>query len=111
MAGQNCVDYATLAVDGAVTLLDDASPALSGVGGNSNMLRAKGAVITVETDQVRYREDGTHPTSAEGILLNVGDVLTYDSWTVPKSNWRSVLKALHFIKVTNAAKLKIHYYD
>ena len=110
MSGQNCVDYATLAVDAAVTLLDDASPALNGVA-TPGMLRAKGAVITVETDQVRYREDGDAPSSSEGILLNVGDVLTYDSWTVPKTNWRSVLKALIFIKVTTAAKLKIHYYD
>ena len=105
----NCVDYATLAVDAAVTLLDDASPNLRIT--TSSTRRAKGAVITVETDQVRYREDGTDPTSTEGILLNVGDVLTYDSWTVPKQNWRSVLEAVRFIKVTAAAKLKIHYYD
>jgi len=33
------------------------------------------AIITVETDQVRYRYDGTSPTSTEGHLLNATDTL------------------------------------
>ena len=36
---------------------------------------AKRAFITVETAQVRYRYDGTDPTSSEGHILNVNDVL------------------------------------
>jgi hypothetical protein len=36
------------------------------------------AFITAETAQMRFRYDGTDPTSAEGHLLNVGDILTFD---------------------------------
>lgn len=31
---------------------------------------------TVETAQIRFRTDGTNPTSAEGHILNVGDTVT-----------------------------------
>ncbi len=99
----NPIDYATLTVSStAVTLVTNASPTLPA--------NAKGAIITVETDQVRYREDGTAPTSSEGILLNPGDVLTYDSWTSDDSK-RRILIAVKFIRVTSDAALKIHYYD
>lgn len=37
---------------------------------------AKRAVITCETAQIRYRYDGTDPTSSEGHILNSNDVLT-----------------------------------
>ena len=33
------------------------------------------ALVTVETAPVRFRLDGTAPTTSEGHLLNVGDVL------------------------------------
>lgn len=39
---------------------------------------AKRAFITAETAQMRYRLDGTAPTSSEGHILNVGDILTLD---------------------------------
>ena len=32
-------------------------------------------VVTVETAQLRYRYDGSDPTSAEGHILNINDVL------------------------------------
>ena len=34
------------------------------------------AVITVETNELRYRYDGTDPTTSEGHILGVNDVLT-----------------------------------
>lgn len=37
------------------------------------------ALITVETANVRYRADGTNPTSSEGHLLRVGDILELES--------------------------------
>ena len=37
------------------------------------------AVCTLETGQIRYRVDGTDPTSAEGHILNPGDSLIVDS--------------------------------
>jgi len=42
----------------------------------STYLNASRAFMTVETAAVRYRVDGAAPTSAEGHLLNIGDVLT-----------------------------------
>tara|TARA_Y100000310_G_scaffold331123_2_gene404140 strand:- start:153 stop:434 length:282 start_codon:yes stop_codon:yes gene_type:complete len=72
---------------------------------------AHGMMVTVEDDQVRYRDDGAAPTASEGHLLNDGDVLTFDSWTAPKSNWRQVLNAIQFIRVVGDAKLKISWYD
>lgn len=38
-----------------------------------------GAVLTVESASLRFREDGTDPTSSQGHLLNVGAVLTLDN--------------------------------
>ena len=97
----NPIDYATLAVSSTAVSLNDATPPLPG--------NAKGAIITVETDQIRYREDGTVPTSSEGILLNAGDILTYPSWAGP--SWKLVMEKVRFIRVTNDAALKIQYYD
>ena len=37
------------------------------------------AVVTVETAPVRFRLDGTAPTASVGHLLNIGDVLEFDS--------------------------------
>ena len=89
-----CIDYHTLAVAGTAIGLSSASPVLNA--------KATGAIITVETDQVRFRADGTAPTSAEGHLLEVGDVLQ-----LLGANWASVLNSLQFIRVTATAALKI----
>lgn len=102
-AGCNCMDYSTLAVSNASIGLASASPVIPS--------EAKGALITVETDQIRWRADGSAPTSTEGHLLNVYDTLQFDSWTLPKKNWRQVLNAIRFIRVTNDAKLKITWFD
>lgn len=102
--GINNVDYSTLTVTSAAQVVATAcTPVMP--------TTAKGAIITVENDQIRYRSDGTAPTATEGHLLSAGDILTYDSWTVPNANWRSALKALQVIEVTNDAKLKISWYD
>jgi len=104
MSGKNSIDYSTMAVtDTAKVLSTGCSPV---------MPQCKGAVITIEDADVRYREDGTAPTAAEGILLEIGDNLVYDSWTVPSQDWRSVLRAIQFIRTgTVSAALKIHWYD
>ena len=100
--GINCIDHSTLTVTAtAQTLSSACSPAMPS--------RAKGAVITVETDQIRWRADAA--ADADGHLLYVGAVLTFDSWSVPKANWRSVLLALSVIRVTANAALKISWYD
>jgi len=72
---------------------------------------AQGCIITLEDDYVRWRDDGTAPTTTEGHLMAIGEVMTFDSWTVPRNNWKQVLKAIKFIRVTADAKLKISWYD
>ena len=103
--GTNNVDYSTLTVtDTAQVLATAASPVLAS--------QAHGAVISVEAAPVRWRDDGTAPTASEGHLLNVGDVLTFDSWSVPNVNWKQVLKAIQFIRTTGTnGLLKISWYD
>lgn len=105
MSGVNNTGYSTLTVtDTASVVSTAASPAMPG--------GTKGAIIAVETAAIRYREDGTAPTSTEGELVNAGERIVYKSWGVPGANWRSVLKALQVIRTTGtSANLKIHWYD
>lgn len=58
------------------------------------------ATISVETQNVRYRDDGTAPTSAVGILIASGTVFDY----------AGPLSSLKFNKVTTGAVLNISYY-
>jgi len=71
--------------------------------------QAKGCIITVEDADVRWRADGTAPTSTEGHLLRVDDVMILDS---DRKNWRSFLNAIQFIRTGSTdAALKITWTD
>jgi len=59
------------------------------------------AVITCETQAVRFRDDGTNPTASVGYPLAVGQSMTYVG----------TLSALKFIEQTASAKLDILYYQ
>ena len=73
---------------------------------------AKGALLTLETAQIRWRADGTAPTSAVGHLMEVGDTLNFTSWEVPSANWKSVLRAIRFIRTTaTSGVLRVTYFD
>jgi len=41
---------------------------------------AQRAFVTVENAQIRYRYDGTNPTTSEGHLLSPGDVLIIEGY-------------------------------
>ena len=58
------------------------------------------AVINPETQAVRWRDDGTAPTSSIGMLLAVGDEFTY----------QGDLTKIQFIEVTSSAVLNVSYY-
>lgn len=58
------------------------------------------AVITTENDAVRWRDDGTAPTSGLGQQLLLGQTLIYDG----------DLSAIQFIEVTGGAALNVCYY-
>lgn len=75
------------------------STAIGITGALITAIKANRAIITVETDQVRWRIDGTDPTSSEGHLLSAGDVLTLIS--------THDLNAFRAIRVTGDATLKV----
>jgi hypothetical protein len=58
------------------------------------------ALITAETQGVRWRDDGVAPTASVGMPLEVGVSLQYDG----------DLMGIRFIDQTASAKLNISYY-
>ena len=59
------------------------------------------AVITVETDSVRFRMDGNAPTASVGHKLDPGDTLVLDG--------RMELDKARFIRVTTDATIRVSY--
>lgn len=59
------------------------------------------ALIECESQQVRWRDDGTNPTSSVGHVMSPGDILSYDA----------ALPVIKFIEVASGAKLNISYYS
>lgn len=58
------------------------------------------AQLTIETQAVRMRDDGTNPTASVGFPLNVGSILIFTS----------NLTALKFIEQVASAKIDVLYY-
>lgn len=58
------------------------------------------AIITPETQGVRWRDDGTAPTASVGMPLAAGVTLQYDG----------DLTKIQFIEQTASAKLNVTYY-
>jgi len=63
------------------------------------------ALVTAETNAVRWRDDGTAPTASVGYPLAVGSELAYDV-VVGSPGWEQML----FIPQTGSATLDITYY-
>lgn len=61
---------------------------------------AKLAVIQAEAQNVRYRDDGTNPTTGAGMILVANDILFYTG----------NFSAIKFIEVTATAKLNVTFY-
>lgn len=59
------------------------------------------ALVQAETQNVRWRDDGTSPTTTVGTILQAGDILEYDAAQLP---------VVKFIEVTASAKLNVSYY-
>ena len=87
----NVVGYETL------TIADSATTLTGGVTG------AKSFTGKLETGPVRARGDGSAPTTSEGILISVGDVVTLSS---------SQIDNMQFIRTTSTSGvLKGHYFS
>jgi hypothetical protein len=107
MPGKNCLGfgYAQPSTQSVVGV-DGTS------GGNTVPYQAKGCIITIETKPIRWRADGTDPTTGLGHSLAAGSSLTFDSWTSPYNDWYSVLKKLKFISsCSSTALLNISFFD
>lgn len=59
------------------------------------------ALITPETQGVRWRDDGTDPTATVGMPLAAGVTLQYDG----------DLRKIKFVEQTASAKINISYYS
>lgn len=104
MSGVNSKGFSNMTVTNTAKVLATACSPVMPAG-------AKGAFITVMTDGVCFRLNGT-PVFAAGScsVLNVGDDLAFDSWTYPGNNWGSVLRSIQFIRVSNDAKIVIEWF-
>lgn len=58
------------------------------------------ALIQAETQSVRWRDDGTNPTTSVGMVLAAGETLAYTGQ----------LAAIKLIETTASATLNISYY-
>lgn len=104
--GVNNLDFSVLdSIAGTALELKNSDPTIP--------VGAKGAMITVGGNALRMRDDGDAPTASVGHKVNPGDVLTYDSWSVPKLNWRQVLLRTQFIQAVanTTGDLEISWYD
>jgi len=67
---------------------------------NGSNCKPSFALITPETQNVRWRDDSTNPTASVGMPLAAGVTLQYDG----------DLSKIKFIEQTASAKLNISYY-
>jgi len=72
----------------------------SAVGFASAPPRARLAFIQAESQNVRWRDDGTNPTASVGTLITTESILSYTG----------NMSKIKFIEVTAGAKLNISYY-
>jgi len=62
----------------------------------------RSVILSVETNSVRFRVDGTDPDSTTGIKLNDGDLLELDNV--------DMIRNFKVIQVSAGATLQIHYF-
>lgn len=58
-------------------------------------------VVHAETQNVRWRDDGTDPTASIGMILTTTGELSYNSASLPR---------LKFIETAASAKINVTYY-
>ena len=59
------------------------------------------ALVQAESQNVRWRDDGTDPTATVGMILMAGATIEYDA---------AQLSVVEFIEVAASAKLNVSYY-
>ncbi len=101
MAGSiNNVGSENLTVGAAAVALTDVA-----------MYNPRHALIYVGVSPVRWRGDGTDPTSTTGMYVAAG---SYIDWTEADTDFRSIISKVKFIRDTTAgadATLAVLYFD
>lgn len=77
-------------------------------GGGGVPLSANRALIVVETAAVRWYDDGTHPTTTDGMPLAAGSVMDYDVADGLQSG--ATASTLEFIAQSATATVWVSYY-
>jgi hypothetical protein len=72
---------ATAAAQYTASAYESLTVAASAVGCVTSDSAIKRAVITTETAEIRFRYDGTDPTSSEGHLAPAGTTIVVTGWT------------------------------
>jgi len=72
--------HKTIAFDYESLTVSDTAKALTSSKYNPSTRSAAVAFITVEDAQIRFRYDGTDPTSSEGHIADVGDVIKIEGY-------------------------------
>jgi hypothetical protein len=90
-----CMGYQQITSLSAATALTVPKRDATGLIGSPKL-----AIITVETQAVRWRDDGVAPTASVGMPLAAGATLQYDG----------DLSRIQFIEQTASAKINISYY-
>jgi len=109
MPGANCLGYNTISPTTYTTCCYS-------INGTTAVLAnpphgAKGAILSIETAAVRWRIDGTDPTTGTGHPQAAASTLTFDSWTAPGSDWGEVMKKLRFIGAAGTPTIFVSYFD
>jgi hypothetical protein len=84
----------------AATALTIPAPGTPLIGGADSPSQANAALIQCETADVRWRDDGTNPTTAIGMILAAGETMLYTG----------NLNRIRFIESGATAVLNVSYY-
>lgn len=99
--GMTPYDYEKLTVSTTVKTLTQSKWLQRGSEATRDLGNARAVLITVETDAISVRFDGTDPTAAEGHQLAVGKSLLLTS--------EQQFKLFKMIRVTTDATVKVSY--
>ena len=103
------IGYSVLTLTSSTTAVDlsSASPAMNVTAGTVGGKTVRRALMTVEDATIRWRADGTDPTSSEGHELADTDILT-----LVDANYEELLKKLHFINTDGTTVyVRISFFD
>ena len=78
----------------------DSGKALEAYDPYVNGQRPSACLLQAEAQNIRWRDDGTDPTTSVGMLLNAGQIILYDG----------DLAKIRFIAATSGGILNVSYY-